>query len=97
MHDGIPVARKILSHIFDDFIVLLVSTSKFLAGLNIFDLCLLGFNPTKSVAMPSIEISLLTIPFQTNGVWVQRMKPGKCFDYGEPADYTPCQQITARC
>lgn len=96
MHDGIAIAREVLPHIFNNLIIVLVGTSKFLASLDVFDLCLLSLNPAKSVAMSSIEIRLLAISFQTNGIRIQRMKPSKGFDGREPADNTPCQQYNGK-
>jgi hypothetical protein len=92
VHYGVAVTWKILSYVFNNFIVVLVSTSKFFPSCSIFDFRLLSFDAAKSVAMSSIEVRLFTISCQTNGVRVQRMKPGKRFDDREPADYINRQQ-----
>lgn len=92
VYDRIAVTWKVLSHIFNDFIVVFVGTSKFFPSFSIFDLRLLSFNAAKSVAMSSVEVRLFSISCQTNGVWVQRMKPGKGFYDREPAEYANCQQ-----
>lgn len=96
MHDGIAVAGKILPYIVDYLVVVFVGTSKFFAGLDVFDLCLLSFNPAECVAVSGVEIRFLPISFQANGVRIQGMKPGKRFDGREPTDHIIYQHLHPR-
>lgn len=70
VHDGIAVTWKVLSHVINNFVVVLVSTSKFFPSCSIFDFRLLSFNAAKGVAMSSIEVRLFSISCQTNGIRV---------------------------
>ena len=78
MHDGVPIAGKVLPHIIDNLVIVLMGPTERLTGFDVLHLSLLRFYPRKCVAMSSIEASLFTETLKTNCIRVDAVQPSQC-------------------
>lgn len=87
MHNGISIARQVVSHILDDLVVILVGSAQCLSRFDIFHRGLLSLDTTERVALTSEESVLLAETREPNPVRIEGMKPGESLKGGKPTSH----------
>lgn len=87
MHNGISIARQVVSHILDDLVVILVGSAQCFSCFDVFYRGLLSFDTTECIALTSEEPVLLAETREPNLVRIECMKPGESLKGGKPTSH----------
>lgn len=82
--DGGAIRGHIFAYVVYDFVEVGVGAAEGLAGGNVLDLSLLGFDAGEGVAVAGVEGGFLAEVLEADGVWVDGVHPGEGGDHGEP-------------
>lgn len=87
MHNSIPIARQVVSHILDDLVVIDVSSAQCFPRFDIFYRGLLSLDTTQCVALTSEVSVLLAVTREPNSVRIECMKPCESLNGGKPTSH----------
>lgn len=84
MHNGKSIVRQVVSHIFDDLVIIFVGSAQCFSRFDIFDHGLLSLDTTERAALTSVESVLLAVIRKPNLVKIECMKPCESLNGREP-------------